>query len=149
MGLIQDVQSGMTQAMKAHDPARLSALRMLKAAFVNKEVEKGHPLDETEALAVVASVMKQRRDSIDQFAKAGRTDLVDKETAELKILEGFLPPPMDPAEVERLVAEAVAESGATAAKDMGKAMKAAMAKLAGTGVDGKVVSELVRKQLVG
>jgi uncharacterized protein YqeY len=149
MGLIQDVQSGMTQAMKAHDQVRLSTLRMLKAAFVNKEVEKGRPLDETEALAVVASVMKQRRDSIDQFAKAGRTDLVDKETAELKVLEGFLPPAMDPAEVARVVAEAVAESGATTAKDMGKAMKAAMAKLAGTGVDGKVVSDLVRKQLAG
>lgn len=149
MGLIQDVQSGMTQAMKAHDQVRLSTLRMLKAAFVNKEVEKGHPLDEAEALAVVASVMKQRRDSIDQFAKAGRTDLVDKETAELKILEGFLPPAMDPADVARTVAEAVTESGATTAKDMGKAMKAAMAKLAGTGVDGKVVSDLVRKQLAG
>ncbi|MDO8834511.1 MAG: GatB/YqeY domain-containing protein [Vicinamibacterales bacterium] len=149
MGLIQDVQSGMTQAMKARDPARLSTLRMLKTAFVNKEVEKGRPLDETEALAVVASLMKQRRDSIDQFGQAGRTDLVDKETAELKILEGFLPPALDPADVARVVAEAVAESGATTAKDMGKAMKAAMAKLAGTGVDGKIVSELVRKQLAG
>jgi uncharacterized protein YqeY len=100
-------------------------------------------------MSVVASVIKQRRDSIEQFKSAGRTDLVDKETAELKVLEGFLPPAMDPAEIERLVAEAVAESGATSAKDMGKAMKAAMARLAGSGVDGKVVNELVRKKLTG
>ena len=147
MGLMQDVQLGMTQAMKAHDQNRLSTLRMLKAALTNKEVEKGRALDETESLAVVSSVMKQRRDSIEQFGKAGRTDLVDKETAEMKVLEEFLPPAMDPAQIERLVAEAVAESGATSVKDMGKVMKVAMAKLAGSGVDGKQVNDLVRKQL--
>ena len=144
---MQDVQLGMTQAMKAHDQNRLSTLRMLKAALTNKEVEKGRALDETESLAVVSSVMKQRRDSIEQFGKAGRTDLVDKETAEMKVLEEFLPPAMDPAQIERLVAEAVAESGATSVKDMGKVMKVAMAKLAGSGVDGKQVNDLVRKQL--
>ena len=149
MGLMQDVQLGMTQAMKAHDQIRLSTLRMLKAALTNKEVEKGRALDDTESLSVVSSVIKQRRDSIEQFGKAGRTDLVDKETAELKVLEGFLPPAMDPAEVERLVAEAVAESGATSVKDMGKVMKAAMAKLAGSGVDGKQVNDVVRKRLGG
>ena len=149
MGLVQDVQLGMTQAMKARDQVRLSTLRMLKAALTNKEVEKGRALDETESLAVVSSVIKQRRDSIEQFGKAGRTDLVDKETAELKVLEGFLPPAMDAADVERLVAEAVAESGATSVKDMGKVMKVAMAKLAGSGVDGKHVNDLVRKQLGG
>jgi len=147
MGLMQVVQLGMTQAMKAHDQNRLSTLRMLKAALTNKEVEKGRALDETESLAVVSSVMKQRRDSIEQFGKAGRTDLVDKETAEMKVLEEFLPPAMDPAQIERLVAEAVAESGATSVKDMGKVMKVAMAKLAGSGVDGKQVNDLVRKQL--
>lgn len=149
MGLMQDVQSGMTTAMKAHDQGRLAALRMLKAALMNKEVEKGRALDDSESLAVVNSLIKQRRDSIDQFGKAGRTDLVEKEAAELTILEAFLPPAMDTAEVERLVGEAVRESGASSPKDMGRAMKAAMARLAGSGVDGKVVSELVKKILTG
>lgn len=149
MGLMQDVQSGMTTAMKAHDQGRLAALRMLKAALMNKEVEKGRALDDSESLAVVNSLIKQRRDSIDQFGKAGRTDLVEKEAAELTILEAFLPPAMDTAEVERLVGEAVRESGASSPKDMGRAMKAAMARLAGSGVDGKVVSELVKKMLTG
>jgi hypothetical protein len=149
MSFVDNISARIGQAMKAQDPVTLSTLRMLKAALMNKEVEKGRALDDTESLAVVAHVIKQRRDSIDQFAKAGRTDLVDKETAELKVLEGFLPPALDPAEVERLVSEAIAESGATSAKDMGKAMKAAMGKLAGSGVDGKVVSDLVRKRLAG
>jgi uncharacterized protein len=149
MSLIQDVQLGMTTAMKAKDQARLSALRMLKAALMNKEVEKGRGLDDTESLAVVASLIKQRRDSIEQFAKGGRADLVDKETAELGILEAFLPPAMEPADIEREVAAAVKESGATSAKDLGKAMKSAMTRLAGKGVDGKIVNELVKKQLVG
>jgi len=144
MGLLQDVQTGMTQAMKAHDQVRLSTLRLLKAALMNKEVEKGRTLDDTEALAVVSQVIKQRRDSIEQFTNAGRTDLADKESAELRVLEGFLPPALDPAEVERLVREAIADTGAVSLRDMGKAMKAAMSKLAGSGVDGKVVSDLVR-----
>jgi uncharacterized protein YqeY len=149
MSLMQDVQVGMTTAMKAKDQLRLSALRMLKAALMNKEVEKGRALDEAESLAVVSSLIKQRRDSIEQFAKGGRTDLVDKETAELGVLEGFLPPAMEIADIEREVAAAVQESGATSAKDLGKGMKAAMARLAGKGVDGKTVNELVRKQLIG
>jgi uncharacterized protein len=147
MSLIHDVQTGLTQAMKAHQPARLSTLRMLKAALMNKEVEKGRALDDAESLAVVANLIKQRRDSIEQFTKGGRNDLAEKEAAEITVLEEFQPPAMDPAEVERLVTEAVAECGATSVKDMGKAMKAAMAKLAGSGVDGKVVNELVRKKL--
>jgi hypothetical protein len=149
MAMIDDVQAGMQRAMKARDPLTLSALRMLKAALMNKEVEKGRALAEPEAQQVVASQIKQRRDSIEQFGRAGRTDLVDKETAELVILEALLPPAIDPAEVARIVAEAVAESGATSMKDMGKAMKAAMAKLAGRGVDGKQVNDLVRAHLAG
>ncbi len=149
MSFVNEISAKIAQAMKAHDPVTLSTLRMLKTALTNKEVERGRALDDNESMAVVAAVIKQRRDSIDQFRNAGRTDLVDKETAELKVLEGFLPPAMDPADIERLVGEAVAESGATSARDMGKAMKAAMAKLAGSGVDGKVVNELVRKKLAG
>jgi hypothetical protein len=149
MSFVDEISARIGQAMKAHDAVTLSTLRMLKTALTNKEVERGRALDAAESMAVVASVIKQRRDSIEQFKNAGRTDLVDKESAELKVLEGFLPPALDPAEIERLVAEAITECGATSAKDMGKAMKAAMAKLAGSGVDGKAVNELVRKKLAG
>jgi hypothetical protein len=149
MSFVDEISARIGQAMKAHDAVTLSTLRMLKTALTNKEVERGRALDDGESMAVVASVIKQRRDSIEQFKNAGRTDLVDKESAELKVLEGFLPPALDPAEIERLVAEAITECGATSARDMGKAMKAAMAKLAGSGVDGKAVNELVRKKLAG
>jgi uncharacterized protein YqeY len=126
---------------------RLGALRMLKAAFMNKAVEKGRDLDDGEERQVVNSLVKQRRDSIEQFTKGGRQDLVDKETAEIGVLEAYLPPALDPAALDKAVADAVAETGATSAKDMGRVMKAAMAKLAGQTVDGKVVSDLVRKKL--
>jgi len=128
---------------------RLGALRMLKAALMNRGVEKGHDLDDTESRQVVASLVKQRKDSIEQFTKGGRKDLADKETAEIRVLESYLPPSADPAIVERAVADAIAETGATSPKDMGRVMKAAMAKLAGQTVDGKVVNELVRKRLGG
>jgi uncharacterized protein YqeY len=135
--------------MKAKDQARLVPLRMLKAAFMNREVEKGRALDENESRQVVASLVKQRRDSIDQFLKGGRKDLADKETAEIAILEGYLPPALDEADLERAVSEAVASTGATSPKDMGKVMKAVMAGLAGKTVDGKAVNELVRRKLGG
>jgi uncharacterized protein YqeY len=149
MSLVEDISAAITDAMRRKDAARLSTLRMLKAAFMNKSVEKGHELDDAEARQVVTALVKQRRDSIEQFQKGGRQDLVDKESAEVVILESYLPPAADPALVERAVADAIAESGATSAKDMGKVMKAAMAKLAGQTVDGKVVNELVRKKLSG
>ena len=123
--------------MRRKDAPRLSALRMLKAAFMNREVEKGRALDDGEARQVVQSLVKQRRDSIEQFLKGGRQDLVDKETAEIVVLESYLPPAADPALIERAVADAIAETGATSAKDMGRVMKAAMARLAGQTVDGK------------
>ena len=149
MALVDDVSAAITEAMRRKDAARLSALRMLKAAFMNREVEKGRGLDDAEARQVVHSLVKQRRDSIDQFTKGGRQDLVDKEAAEIAVLESYLPPAADPAVIERAVAEAVAETGATSPKDMGRVMKAAMARLAGQTVDGKVVNELVRKSLGG
>jgi uncharacterized protein YqeY len=120
---------------------------MLKAAFMNKSVEKGRDLDEAEERQVVSSLVKQRRDSIEQFAKGGRQDLVDKETAEIAVLEAYLPPAVDPAALEQAVAAAIVETGATSPKDMGKVMKAAMARLAGQTVDGKAVNELVRRKL--
>jgi uncharacterized protein YqeY len=149
MAIAEDVNRAITDAMKAKDQARLVPLRMLKAAFMNREVEKGRALDENESRQVVASLVKQRRDSIDQFLKGGRKDLADKETAEIAILEGYLPPALDEADLERAVSEAVASTGATSAKDMGKVMKAVMAGLAGKTVDGKAVNELVRRKLGG
>ncbi|MCX6550910.1 MAG: GatB/YqeY domain-containing protein [Acidobacteria bacterium] len=149
MSLVADVNARITRAMKAHDQQGLSALRMLKAAFVNREIERGHALDDPEALQVVASLIKQRRESIDQFQKGGRQDLVDKETAELVLLEALMPPPLSLDEIEAAVATAVVETGATSMKDMGKVMKAAMAALSGHVVDGKVVNEAVRRRLAG
>ncbi|MCX6537572.1 MAG: GatB/YqeY domain-containing protein [Acidobacteria bacterium] len=149
MSLVTDVNARITQAMKAHDQAVLSAFRMLKAALVNKEIEKGHPLDDAEAHQVVSTMIKQRRESIDQFLKGGRQDLVDKETAELKLLESLMPPPVGAEEIQATVDAAIAETGATGMKDMGRLMKAVMAALAGKTVDGKTVNELVRKKLAG
>jgi len=149
MPLVDDVSAAIAQAMRQRDAARLSALRMLKAAFMNREVEKGRALDDVEARQVVNSLVKQRRDSIEQFLKGGRKDLADKETAEIAVLEAYLPPAVDPAAIERAVADAIAESGATSSKDIGRVMKAVMARLAGQTVDGKAVNELVRKTLSG
>lgn len=147
MALTDDVSSAIAEAMRKRDPVRLGALRMLKAAFMNREIEHGHPLDDGEARQVVSSLVKQRKDSIEQFTKGGRDDLAKKEAAEIVVLEAYLPPAADPALVERAVAEALAETGATSAKDMGRVMKAAMARLAGQTVDGKAVNELVRQKL--
>jgi uncharacterized protein YqeY len=149
MPLVDDVSAAIADAMRRKDAPRLSALRMLKAAFMNKSVEKGHDLDDAEARQVVSALVKQRRDSIEQFQKGGRQDLVDKETAEIAVLEEYLPPAADPAIVERAVADAIAETGAASPKDMGRVMKAAMAKLSGQTVDGKVVNEIVRRKLAG
>ena len=150
MTLNDKIGADLTAAMKAKDAPRLSALRMLKAAITNKGmVEKGRDLEDAEVLQVVASLVKQRRDSIEQFAKAGRTDLVDKETAEIAILEHYLPPAISAEEIEAAVAAAIAETGASSAKDMGKVMKAVMPKLAGKNADGKAVNEAVRRKLGG
>jgi uncharacterized protein YqeY len=145
--LIDDVQTAIADAMKKQAPARLSALRMLKAALMNREVEKGRALEDSEARQVVTALVKQRKDSIEQFTKGGRQDLADKEAAEIPVLETYLPPAADPALVDRAIADAIAETGAVSAKDAGRVMKAAMAKLAGQQVDGKAVNEMVRKRL--
>src|SRR5262249_36683788 len=148
MALLRDkVNADMTAAMKAKDAARLSALRMLKAAIMNKGVEKGHDLDDAEVLQVVSSLVKQRRDSIEQFAKAGRTDLVEKETGEITVLEQYLPPAASATEIEAAVPETIPATGAASPKGMGKVMKAVMPMLAGKNADGKVVNEIVRRKL--
>ncbi|MEP7305314.1 MAG: GatB/YqeY domain-containing protein [Acidobacteriota bacterium] len=147
MTLIDDVQTAMVDAMRQKAAARLSALRMLKAALTNREVEQGRALDDAEARRVVTSLVKQRKDSIEQFTKGGREDLAQKEAAEIEILESYLPAAADPAVVERAVVDAIAETGASSPKDMGRVMKAAMARLEGQTVDGKTVSDLVRQRL--
>src|SRR5687768_11089649 len=150
MALNEQIAADLTAAMKAKDVPRLATLRMLKAAVTNKGmVEKGRDLEDAEVLQVVASLVKQRRDSIEQFAKAGRTDLVDKETAEIAILEHYLPPAASAEDIDAAVAAAIAETGASSAKDMGKVMKAVMPKLAGRNADGKAVNEAVRRKLGG
>jgi uncharacterized protein YqeY len=149
MAFVEDVSAQILDAMRRQDRVTLSALRMLKTALTNKAIERKHELDDDESKQVVASLVKQRKDSIEEFEKGGRPDLVAKEQADLKVLETFLPPAADPAVIDRAVAEAIAETGATTAKDMGRVMKAAMAKLAGQSVDGKRVNELVRSRLTG
>jgi uncharacterized protein YqeY len=149
MKLIEQIGHDITEAMKARDAARLSALRMVKAALMNGEVAKGRALDEPEAQQVLASLIKQRRDSIEQFRNGGRQDLVDKETAEVAILEKYAPPAATTLEIEQAVVAAISETGAAGPKDMGKVMKAVMAALAGKSADGKMVNEIVRKKLAG
>jgi len=147
--LVDNISAAIADAMRAKDPIRLSALRMLKAALMNREVERGGAIDDSEARQVVASLVKQRRDSIDQFTRGGRQDLADKESAEIRVLETYLPPAADPALVEQAILDAIAETGATSARDIGRVMKSAMARLTGQTIDGKSVNEMVRRKLGG
>jgi len=149
--LVDRITTDLTTAMKAQDAARVSVLRMAKAALKNKEIDKKGPLDDAEAVRVVQGLVKQREDSIEQFARAGRQELVDKETAEIAVLKGYLPQAASEADVAAAVEKAVSETGALSVKDMGKVMKAALALLQATGraVDGKRVNEAVRKRLGG
>ena len=147
MRLTDKVNADITSAMKARNAPRLSALRMIKTALMNKSVEKGRDLEDADAVQVVASLVKQRRDSIEQFSKAGRQDLVDKESAEVDVLNEYLPPAATAEEIDAAVAAAIAETGATSAKDIGKVMKAVMPKLAGKNADGRTINESVRRTL--
>ena len=149
MPLVDELSASIADAMRKHDAIRLSTLRMLKAALMNREIERGHKLDDSESLQVVASLVKQRKDSIEQFTKGGRQELADKEQSEIGVLEAYLPPVVDADEMERVVAEAIADTGAASPRDMGKVMKAVMAKLSGAQIDGKAVSDLVRRKLGG
>jgi hypothetical protein len=147
MSLNDTIGIEITAAMKARATVKLSALRMLKTAVTNKGVEKGRDLEDTEILQVVASLVKQRRDSVEQFEKAGRADLVARETEEIAVLQDYLPAAATVDEIDAAVAEAVAETGASSPKDMGTVMKAVMPRLAGKHADGKVVSDAVRRKL--
>ncbi|MEE9239868.1 MAG: GatB/YqeY domain-containing protein [bacterium] len=147
MSLQEQIQREMQEAMKAKDSLRLAVLRMMKTALKNKEIEKREPLEESEEMAVVRTLVKQRRDSIEQFRKGDREELAQKEEAELKLVEAYLPPAVDESKIDEAVAAAVQETGATSPKEMGKVMKAVMAKFAGQTVDGKLVSGKVRAHL--
>lgn len=149
MGLKEQIVADMTAAMKAKDAARTSTLRMVKAAITNREKEGGGPLTDDDVMKLLRSQLKQRRDSVDQYQQAGRQELVDKETAEIAVIEAYLPQAASAAEIEQAVVDAIAETGATSMKDMGAVMKASMAKLAGKNADGKIVSETVKKKLAG
>jgi len=145
--LVSTVNADIATAMRARDAHTLGALRLLKTALTNKRVEHARDLSEVEAQQVVASLVKQRRDSIEQFEAAGRADLAAKEREELAVLERYLPPPIDVSAVDAAVAEVVAETGATSPKDMGRVMKGVMARFSGQLVDGKLVNERVRAAL--
>jgi uncharacterized protein len=147
MSLAERIQKELTGAMKAKDELRLSVLRMIKSALKNKEIEKIRPLEEGEALQVLQTLVKQRKESIEQFAKGGRQDLVDKETKELAIVESYLPASATGAEMDTAVAKAIAETGANSVKQMGAVVKAAKALLEGKTVDGKTLSDRVRECL--
>jgi hypothetical protein len=147
MTIVEQVEKDLVAALRAQDALRLSVLRMMKAALMNKKVEHGKPVDDPEALAVLRTLSKQRHESVEAFRKGGRHDLADKEAAEIKIVEAYLPAAASDDDIDAAVAAAIAETGASTAKDMGKAMKAAMARLAGKNADGKRVSEKVRAKL--
>jgi uncharacterized protein YqeY len=147
MTFVEKVNQDIADAMRAKDQERLGPLRMLKAALMNKKVERGKDVTDSEAQAVVSTLVKQRKDSIEQFTNAGRQDLADKEKSELAILESYLPPPVSREELEKAVDEAVRTTGASSPKDMGGVMKAVMAGLAGRNADGKLINELVRARL--
>jgi uncharacterized protein YqeY len=147
MTLSEKIVSDLTASMKAQDAARTSTLRMVKAAMMNRQIEKGGQLDDEEVSRLLRSLVKQRRDSIEQYQKAGRQELVDKETAEIEVIEAYLPQAASREEIEAVVAAAIASSEASSMKDMGKVMKAAQAALAGKNADGRVVSEIVKSKL--
>jgi uncharacterized protein YqeY len=149
MTIVEQVAQDMTQAMKARDEQKLSTLRMMKAALKNKEIEKRSALDDKEAMAVLNTMIKQRKDSIDAFTKGGRQELADKEALEIKVIESYLPKSLGEEEIVAAVRATIAEMGAPTMKDMGTVMKATMAKFAGARVDGKLVSETVKRELAG
>ena len=147
MSLKQRIVGDMTAAMKARDAARTSTLRMVKAAVQNREIEKGGELTEEELAKALQTLVKQRRDSVEQYEKAGRAELAEKERAEIAVIEEYLPRAATREEIERAVEEAVAETGASTMKEMGAVMKAAQARLAGRSADGRTVSEVVKARL--
>jgi len=149
MSLKQQIISDLTASMKAQDAGRTSTLRMVKASIMNREIEKGAELDDEEMTKLLRSMVKQRKDSVEQFEKGARQELADKEKAEIEVIEAYLPQSASQEQIEQAVSAAIAETGATSMKDMGKVMKAAQAQLAGKNADGRTVSEIVKSRLAG
>jgi uncharacterized protein YqeY len=149
MSLKETIVSDLTTSMKAQEALRTSTLRMVKAAMMNREIEKGGELDDDEMLKLLRSLVKQRRDSVEQYEKAGRQELADKEKAEIEIIEVYLPQSASQEEIESAVTAAIAETGAGSMKDMGKVMKVVQSALSGKNADGRIVSEVVKAKLAG
>ena len=147
MSLKDKIVSDLTDAMRAKDANRLSTLRMVKANLMNRQIEKGGELTDEEITKALQSLVKQRRDSVEQYEKAGRSELAEKEQLEISFIEQYLPQSASQAEIESAVSEAIQETGAASIKDMGTVMKATLAKLAGKTADGKMVSETVKAKL--
>lgn len=147
MSLSKQIVSDLTASMKAQDASRTSTLRMVKAAMMNRQIEKGSELDDDDVQKLLRSLVKQRRDSIELYEKGGRQELVDKEQAEIEVIESYLPQAASPEVIEEAVVAAIAETGASSMKDMGKVMKAVQAALAGKNADGRVISEVVKAKL--
>lgn len=147
MTLQEQIGNDLNEAMKAKDTIRTGTLRMVKAALLNRRIDAGHELSDNEVKIVLATLIKQRKDSVEQYTLGGRMDLASKELAEIKIIETYLPPALSDEDMDRIVTEAIAETGVSSIKDMGRVMKAVMIKLSGQTIDGKVVSELVRSKL--
>jgi uncharacterized protein len=146
MSLIRDIEEGFTKALKTQDKLRLSALRMLRAALKNKEIEKRGKLEDPEIISVIKGLIRQGKEAIDQFERGGRSDLSEKEKAEIEIFSGFLPAQADPLEVEEIVLQTILQLDASGIKDMGKVMKAAMARLSGR-VEGQMIQAMVKQKL--
>ncbi len=149
MTFLDRINEDLKAAMKNRDSERLSTLRMVKTALKNREIEKMDALTDEEAMKTLQSLVKQRRDSIEQYRQAGRAELADKEAAEIKVIEEYLPAAVDEAVIARVVEETIAEIGASSIKEMGAVMKAVMAKFAGQTVDGKAVNQIVKSKLGG
>lgn len=147
MGLKAKVISDLTASMKAQDAPRTSTLRMIKAALMNREIEKGSELDDEEMMKLMRSMVKQRRDSVEQYEKGGRQDLVAKELDEITLIESYLPQAASLEAIEAAVVTAIAETGASSMKDMGKVMKAVQERMAGQNADGRTISEIVKGKL--
>jgi uncharacterized protein YqeY len=149
MSLKQQIISDLTASMKAQDAPRTSTLRLVKAAVMNREIEKGSELDDEEMMKLLRTLVKQRHDSVEQYEKGGRPELAAKEKTEIKVIEKYLPQSAPRAEIEAAVAAAISETGASSVKDMGKVMKAVQAALSGRNADGRTVSEIVKAKLGG
>jgi uncharacterized protein YqeY len=149
MSLKQQIISDLTASMKAQDALRTSTLRMVKAAVMNREIEKGGELEDEEMMKLLRSLVKQRRDSVEQYEKGGRQELADKEKTEIEVIEAYLPQAASRDEIEAAVAATIAETGASSLKDMGRVMKAVQPALAGKNADGRAVSEVVKAKLGG